>query len=177
MQHRLGLAVEERLNGEPVDQRPVFRAVGFLHAGHDVTRGDAALRREPPRGAQPRGAAEEVEVPLGRLGALAGRDMARPAPFQILTFQWRREQAAIGNPPVRPADTSLQVAKQLDDSGNSARIENPIGVLRVLLETVLHTSHARGEHRPDRPLPQEFLERAIKSNRIVHPMIVGCPRG
>ena len=125
-----------------------------------------------PGGAQSGRPAEEVEVSLRRLWVLERGDVARPAARQILTVEGRAEQAAIGDAPAASADTSFEFAEKFHEPDNSLRIEDPVGVLRVLLEAVLHARHARGERGLDRPLAQHALKGTIEGDRVTHAAIV-----
>ena len=169
--HSSGITRVVGLDRQRVDQRPILRPIGLLHAGDDVTAGDTGDGISSPRFAHARRPTEEIEVPFRRFGLLERRHVARPSAGEVLRLERCAEEAPIGNPPVRAADPMLQFAEQRDETVHIGGCDDPIGVLRVLLEPILDACHPGREHARDPAAAQQSLERPIEIDGIAHTVI------
>jgi hypothetical protein len=95
----------------------------------------------------------QVMFHAGR-GALNG-DVRGPAAALVGGEERRAEDRTVGHAPVRAGEPALALAKQGEEFFQILRVDDPVGVLGVLLDALFHAGHAGGEHMADAVFPQQ----------------------
>jgi hypothetical protein len=160
--------------GQPADDRPVLVAIGLLHPGDRVAIGKVGfLRIMPPRGGS-RGMAKKVEVMVRAAPRGADENVGRPSAVQPGSLEGSPENQTVLHGPRRQA--ALAPLEQPAKLRQLRRRDDPVGILRRLLQAVANACHAAGDRKRNAGRPQFVTENIREFQRGLHGMIrIACP--
>lgn len=94
--------------------------------------------------------------------------MARPSAGEVLRIERCAKQPPIADSPVAAGDAAFEFTEQSDEAVDVVGGDNPVSVLRVLLQSVLDACHAGREYAFDTATAEKRPKRPIEINGTAH---------
>lgn len=107
-------------------------------------------------------------MPLGQFRLVERGQVARPSAGEVLRIERCATQPPIGDSPVAAADAAFQFTEQSDEPVDIVGGDDPVGILRVLLQAILAACHPRREYARDTTPAKQSLKRSIEINGAAH---------